>query len=206
MKEIEPYLEAGLPPFYDLIVMTNGPQVSKLMNSGYLTPLDHTRLTNFDRYASELVRDPVVGPGQPVLGRVAVGHHGHRLPTRGGAKRSDASPTSLADLFDPALEGRVGMMTDLQDLGSAALLSIGCRPAGVERAGLGEGGRRAARAARQRRRRRLLRPVVRARAAATATSGSARRGRVTSSSSSSSAGRSSSSFRRKARCSGPTTC
>ncbi len=34
LEEIEPYLEAGLPPFYDLIVMTNGPQVSKLMNSG----------------------------------------------------------------------------------------------------------------------------------------------------------------------------
>ena len=63
MQEIEPYLAAGLAPFYDLVVMTNGPQVSKLMNAGYLTPLDHSRLQNFDRYASDLVRDPAWDPG-----------------------------------------------------------------------------------------------------------------------------------------------
>ena len=34
MREIEPYLEADLPPFYDVIVMTNGPQVSKLDELG----------------------------------------------------------------------------------------------------------------------------------------------------------------------------
>lgn len=127
LAEIEPYLEADLTPFYDLIVMTNGPQVSKLIDSGYLTPLDHTRLVNFDTHASELVRDPAWDPGN----RYSVAW---QSGITGIAYRPEAvealgrTPTSLGDLFDPALEGRVGMMTDLQDLGSAALLAIGVEP------------------------------------------------------------------------------
>ncbi|HVF09033.1 MAG TPA: spermidine/putrescine ABC transporter substrate-binding protein [Actinomycetota bacterium] len=127
MQEIEPYLEAGLAPFYDLIVMTNGPQVSKLIGSGYLTPLDHSRLRNFDRYASELVRDPGWDPGNRYTvawqsGITGVAYRPEAVEALGHA------PTSLADLFDPALEGRVGMMSDLQDLGCAALLSVGIEP------------------------------------------------------------------------------
>ncbi|MDH5314489.1 MAG: spermidine/putrescine ABC transporter substrate-binding protein [Actinomycetota bacterium] len=127
MDEIEPYLAADLAPFYDLIVMTNGPQVSKLMNSGYLTPLDHTRLGNFDRHASDLVRDPAWDPGN----RFSVAW---QSGLTGIAYRSEAvealgrPPSSVGDLFDPALEGRVGMMTDLQDLGSAGLMAIGVEP------------------------------------------------------------------------------
>ena len=127
LEEIEPYLEAGLPPFYDLIVMTNGPQVSKLMNAGYLTPLDHTRLVNFDQHASELVRDPAWDPGNRYSvawqsGLTGIAYRPEAVEALGRV------PTSLGDLFDPAFEGRVGMMTDLQDLGSAALLSIGVEP------------------------------------------------------------------------------
>jgi spermidine/putrescine transport system substrate-binding protein len=129
MAEIEPYLEAGLAPFHDLIVMTNGPQVSKLISSGYLTPLDHSRLVNFDRYASELVRDPAWDPGNRYSvawqsGITGIAYRPEAVEALGRA------PTSIADLFDPALEGRVGMVTDLQDLGSAALLSIGIEPEG----------------------------------------------------------------------------
>jgi len=129
MEEIEPYLEAGLAPFYDLIVMTNGPQVSRLVHSGYLTPLDHTRLVNFELHASDLVRDPAWDPGNR-----------HSIAWQSGltgiAYRPEAAralgrtPSSIGDLFDPALAGHVGMMSDLQDLGSAGLLAIGVEPGG----------------------------------------------------------------------------
>ena len=127
MDEIEPYLEAGLPPFYDLIVMTNGPQVSKLVASGYLTPLDHTRLVNFDRNASDLVRDPAWDPGNRYSvawqsGLTGIAYRPEAVEALGRA------PSSIRDLFDPALAGRVGMMTDLQDLGSAGLLAIDVEP------------------------------------------------------------------------------
>jgi spermidine/putrescine transport system substrate-binding protein len=127
MREIEPYLEAGLPPFYDVIVMTNGPQVSKLVNSGYLTPLDRSRLVNFDQHASDLVRDPAWDPGNrfSVAWQSGLTGIAYRPEAREALGRP---PSSIGDLFDPALEGRVGMMSDLQDLGSAGLLAIGVEP------------------------------------------------------------------------------
>jgi spermidine/putrescine transport system substrate-binding protein len=127
MAEIEPYLAAGLAPFYDLIVMTNGPQVSKLMNSGYLTPLDHSRLSNFDQHASDLVRDPAWDPGNRYSVAWQSGLTGIAYRPE-AAEALGRAPTSIGDLFDPMLEGRVGMMTDLQDLGSAGLLAIGVEP------------------------------------------------------------------------------
>ena len=104
MLEIQPYLEAGVPPFYDLIIMTNGPEVTKLINSGWLTPLDPLRMSRFTRNASDLVRDPPWDPGN----RYTVAWQS-RLT--GIAFRPEAEevlgrePRSINDLFDTALEG-----------------------------------------------------------------------------------------------------
>ena len=98
--------------------MTNGPEVTKLINSGWLTPLDPLRMSRFTRNASDLVRDPPWDPGN----RYTVAWQS-RLT--GIAFRPEAEevlgrePRSINDLFDTALEGRVGMMSDSLDLGSA---------------------------------------------------------------------------------------
>jgi spermidine/putrescine transport system substrate-binding protein len=126
-EEIVPYLEAGLPPYYDLIVMTNGPQVTKLIDSGWLTPLDHSRMPNFDRYAGELVRDPSWDPGNRYTVAWQSGITGIAFRPE-AAEALGREPTSINDLFDPALEGRVGMMSDTLDLGSAGLLALGIDP------------------------------------------------------------------------------
>ncbi len=128
MQEIEPYLGAGLPPFYDLIVMTNGIEVTKLINSEWLTPLDPLRMENFNRYASELVRDPPWDPGNTYTvawqsGLTGIAYRPEAMEALGHR------PRSIGDLFDPALEGRVGMMSDSLDLGSAGLLELGIDPA-----------------------------------------------------------------------------
>ena len=127
LQEIEPYLDAGLPPFYDLVVMTNGPEVTKLINSGWLTPLDPTRMQNFDRYASELVRDPPWDPGNRYTVAWQSGLTGIAFRPE-AVQALGRRPQSIADLFDPALEGRVGMMSDSLDLGSAGLLELGIDP------------------------------------------------------------------------------
>ena len=127
MLEIQPYLEAGVPPFYDLIIMTNGPEVTKLINSGWLTPLDPLRMSRFTRNASDLVRDPPWDPGN----RYTVAW---QSGLTGIAFRPEAEevlgrePRSINDLFDAALKGRVGMMSDSLDLGSAGLLAVGIDP------------------------------------------------------------------------------
>ncbi|MGZ6544198.1 MAG: polyamine ABC transporter substrate-binding protein [Actinomycetota bacterium] len=128
LEKIQPYLEAGLPPFYDLIVMTNGPQVTKLIDSGWLTPLDQSRLGNFHTYASDLVRDPNWDPGNKYTvawqsGLTGIGYRQEAVQALGH------TPTSIQDLLDPALKGRVGMMSDLLDLGSVGLLAVGVEPA-----------------------------------------------------------------------------
>lgn len=127
VAKIEPYLEADLYPFFDLIVITNGPQVDRLIGNGWLTPLDQSALTNFRAHASDLVRDPSWDPGN----RYSVAW---QSGLTGIAYRAEAvealgrEPDSIHDLFDAKLEGRVGMMMDALDLGSAGLLAIGVEP------------------------------------------------------------------------------
>ena len=124
--EVE-YLEADLYPFFDLIVITNGPQVDRLIGNGWLTPLDQSALSNFRAHASDLVRDPSWDPGN----RYSVAW---QSGLTGIAYRAEAvealgrEPDSIHDLFDAKLEGRVGMMMDALDLGSAGLLAIGVEP------------------------------------------------------------------------------
>jgi spermidine/putrescine transport system substrate-binding protein len=127
LDKIQPYLEAGLPPFYDLIVMTNGPEVTKLIDSGWLTPLDQKRLQNFNANASDLVRDPIWDPGNRHTvawqsGLTGIAYRKEAVAALGHV------PRSIGDLFDPSLKGRVGMMSDLNDLGSVGLLAIGVEP------------------------------------------------------------------------------
>jgi spermidine/putrescine transport system substrate-binding protein len=129
LEKIQPYLEAGLPPFYDLIVMTNGPEVTRLIDSGWLTPLDQKRLQNFRANASDLVRDPNWDPGNEHTvawqsGLTGIGYRQEAVDALGHA------PRSIHDLFDHSLKGRVGMMSDLNDLGSVGLLAIDVDPIG----------------------------------------------------------------------------
>ena len=127
LEKIRPALQAGRPTGYDLIVMTNGPGVSTLIDSDWLTPLDHSYLTNFQAQASDLVRNPPWDPGN----RYSVAW---QSGLTGIAYRPEAvealgrKPTSVADLWDPSLAGRVGMFRDEMDLGSFGLMKIGVDP------------------------------------------------------------------------------
>jgi spermidine/putrescine transport system substrate-binding protein len=127
LEQIRPKLEAGEPSPFDLIVMTNGPELSTLMREGWLVPLAHDLLPTFDLHAAQFVRDPPWDPGNRFTAAWQSG-------LTGLAYRPEAvdalgrPPHSIQDLWHPALKGRVGMMDDLQDLGSAALLSIGVDP------------------------------------------------------------------------------
>jgi spermidine/putrescine transport system substrate-binding protein len=128
LSTIEPALEAGSPTGYDLMVIRNGPELLQLMERDWLIPLDHSRLPTFAQNAAPLVRDPPWDQGN--LYSVA-----WQSGVTGLAFRPEAvealgrEPTSVKDLFDGAFVGRVGMMRDLLDLGSVALLALGRDPA-----------------------------------------------------------------------------
>jgi spermidine/putrescine transport system substrate-binding protein len=125
---ILPDLRAGRPIGYDLIVITNGPELTSLLSENHLTPLDHGRLPTFAANASDLVKDPAWDPGN----RYSVAW---QSGLTGIAYRPEAvealgrKPRSIADLWDRRLGKHVGMMKDLTDLGSFGLLAEGVDPA-----------------------------------------------------------------------------
>jgi spermidine/putrescine transport system substrate-binding protein len=115
-------LASGRATGYDLVVLTNSWQLTQLVDKGYLIPLDHSQLGNFARYASPLVKSPAYDPGNKYTVAWQSGFTGIAYDSR----RIDRnSITSVHDLWNPAYAGRVGMMTDLNDFGSAGLLYIG---------------------------------------------------------------------------------
>ena len=126
MDKFRPSLEAGTPG-YDLIVITNGPELAELMASDWLTPLDHELLPNFAEFASPLVRGPAWDPENRYTvawqsGFTGLGFRPEAVEALG------REPNSVQDLWDPRLRDRIGMMTDLLDLGSAGLLGTGVDP------------------------------------------------------------------------------
>src|SRR2546425_8088515 len=62
--KIRPSLQAKQSTGYDIIVMTNNsPALGYLIDFGWLTPLDHGAMKNFDANAGPLVKDPAWDPG-----------------------------------------------------------------------------------------------------------------------------------------------
>jgi spermidine/putrescine transport system substrate-binding protein len=124
--KIRPSLEAKQYTGYDIIVMTNNsPPLGYLIEYGWLTPLDRTMMTNFNKYAGPLVRNPSWDPGNKYTmawqsGWTAIGYNGSVVKDPG---------TSVGILFDKKYAGKVGMMSDPQELGSVGLLAIGVEPA-----------------------------------------------------------------------------
>jgi spermidine/putrescine transport system substrate-binding protein len=122
--KIQPQLAAGQGIGYDIIVITNGTYLDKLMQLGYLTALDQSKMTNFYANASSLVKSPSYDHGNVYTmawqsGITGIGYD---------AKRVGKKITSWVDLQDAALKGKVGMFGDNQDLPNSALLAVGVNP------------------------------------------------------------------------------
>jgi spermidine/putrescine transport system substrate-binding protein len=110
---------------YDIVVMTNGWYLTQLINSNFLVELDHSKLPNFARYGSPLVKDPNYDPGNRFSVTWQTGFTGIAY----NSKIIKRPITSFDDLADPAFKGHVGMMNDNVELGCAALLHMGVQPA-----------------------------------------------------------------------------
>ena len=124
--EIRPYLERKQYTGYDVIVTTtNSPVLGELINNNWLIPLDQSMMNNFRAYAGSLVRNPPWDPGNTYTmawqsGWTAIGYNSAVI--KGPAD-------SVGILFDKQYAGKVGMMSDLYELGSVGLLAVGVDPA-----------------------------------------------------------------------------
>jgi spermidine/putrescine transport system substrate-binding protein len=121
LATIIPVEQAGQDTGYDIIVITNGGPVERMIRLGFLTPLDHQYLPNFAANASDSVKDPSYDPGNKYSlawqsGFTVVGYN---------ADAVKEPPKGFADLLDPKYKGKVGMFGNNQDLPCAALVYLG---------------------------------------------------------------------------------
>jgi spermidine/putrescine transport system substrate-binding protein len=123
--KIRPSLQAKQSTGYDIIVMTNNsPPLGYLMDFGWLTPLDQSMMTNFYKNAGPLVKNPAWDRGNKYTmawqsGWTAIGYNSSMVKNPG---------TSVDLLFDKRYAGKIGMMSDPQELGSVGLLAMGVDP------------------------------------------------------------------------------
>lgn len=119
-------LQAGNYIGYDVIVLTNNDiPLGQMIQLGWAVPLDHSRMTNFGKYASPLVTDPTWDPGNTYTmawqsGYTCIGYN---------TKYIKEDITSVQSLFDPKYSGHIGMMGIAVELGAVGLLAIGVDPA-----------------------------------------------------------------------------
>lgn len=120
----EPQLRAGQPLGYDIVVMTNGIQLQHMIELGYCTPLDHAQLPNFNANAGEKYRQRAYDPGNTYTVPFTSGITGIAYNT----KYVKEDITSMNALFDPKYKGKVGMMSDAQEIGNFGMFMLGIDP------------------------------------------------------------------------------
>jgi spermidine/putrescine transport system substrate-binding protein len=124
---IKPSLESNRATGWDLMIFANGAQLSELMANGWLIPLDHSKLPNFQKYASPIVKSPSYDPGNKYTitwqsGFTGIGY------SPSATKALGREPNGVNDLWDPRIKGHVGMMSDNTELGSVGMLKLGIEP------------------------------------------------------------------------------
>jgi spermidine/putrescine transport system substrate-binding protein len=128
--KIQPQLAAGEYTGWDIIVITNGETLTKLMTLGNLVELPKDQRPNFDKYAGDAIKDPTYDPGNKYTmawqsGLTGIGWDPVQVAQ---LRPDDPTITSINDLFDPAFAGKVGMFGDNQDLPNFAMLGLGIVP------------------------------------------------------------------------------
>nr|WP_240670633.1 spermidine/putrescine ABC transporter substrate-binding protein [Actinoplanes solisilvae] len=124
--KVQPQLTAGQSIGFDLMVITNSFQFSQFRDSGFLAPLDHAKLPNYAKNAGAAYKKEEFDPGNAYSIPWASGMTGIAYDR----KKTGRDITSLADLWDPEFKGKVGMFSDVQELGNFGLLALGINPKG----------------------------------------------------------------------------
>lgn len=123
--KVQPQLKAGQSIGYDLMVITNGIQFKQFKDSNFLAPLDHSKLPNYTANAGQAYKMEAFDPDNQYSVPWASGITGIAYDRA----KTGRDITKLADLWDPAFKGKVGMFSDTQELGNFGMLVNGADPA-----------------------------------------------------------------------------
>jgi spermidine/putrescine transport system substrate-binding protein len=122
--KIQPQLAANHSIGYDLMVVTDGKELGELIDLGYLAPLDHSQMPNFTanagaRYKTEDFDKGNVYSVPWASGITGIAYDPDKVTT---------PPTKIADLWNTAYKGKIGMMSDTQELGNFGMMALGINP------------------------------------------------------------------------------
>lgn len=123
-QQIQPYLAAGEPTGWDVVVITNGSALTKMIKLGYLMELPADRRPNFDQHAAESVRDPAYDPSN----RYTMAWQSGITGIAYNPELTGRPITSVQDFFSAEFEGRVGMFGDAVDMPNFSMLAAGINP------------------------------------------------------------------------------
>lgn len=121
---IAPQLRTHQSIGYDIVVFTNGWELTEMIENGFVMELDHSRLPNFAKNAANNVKNPPYDPENKHSAVWQTGFTGLAY----NSKLIKRPITSFQDLLDPAFKGHVGMMNDNTEIGSAGMLALGIDP------------------------------------------------------------------------------
>ena len=122
--QIRPAFESGQDTGHDIIVITNGQQLSEMMALGYLIQLDHSLTPNFNAQVGPVHKDPAYDPGNKYTMAWQSGFTGIAWNT----KFVDEPVTSFMDLFNEKYEGHIGVFGNEADAPSYAMVALGINP------------------------------------------------------------------------------
>jgi len=122
--KVQPQLAAGQPIGFDLMVITNSIQFAQFRDSGFLAPLDHSKLPNFTKNAAASYAKEAFDPGNAYSVPWTSGMTGIAYDET----KTKRPITKIADLWDPAFKGKIGMFGDAQELANFGLLKAGINP------------------------------------------------------------------------------
>ena len=121
--KLYPQLSRGEATGWDLMCIADW-LIHQMALADYLEPLHWDALPTAEANMLDAFRDPVYDPG-----------NAYSVPWQGGVTGIAYYPdlvggdiTAMADLWDPKLEGRVGMLTEMVDTMTLTLLMLGIDP------------------------------------------------------------------------------
>jgi spermidine/putrescine transport system substrate-binding protein len=122
--KVQPQLSAGQSIGYDIMVITNGSQFKDFVQLGLFAPLDHSKLPNYAANAAPKYKEEAFDKGNV-----------YSIPWQSGItgiaynpKYVKTPPTSLNDLRNPAYKGKVGMFSDVEEIGNFGMMAVGVAP------------------------------------------------------------------------------
>ncbi len=120
-----PQLEAGQDTGWDIIVITNGRELTALIQNEWVTELDPSMRPNFDANAAPFAKDPVYDPGNKFSMAWQSGTTGIGYDTT----KVSGPITTMDDLMNPDLVGTASVGMLKQDMPDLVMINLGITPA-----------------------------------------------------------------------------